>query len=150
MGLAPGALKPRTRNAVMTFLLPVFVAFATVVAGVVMTVFAALAQSVALWLVACAVYGLGMLLAAVLTFISIVRMLGELDGVTHSGAAQWWSMLIPIYNIYVALVVVPAEVTRAKQMLRVQEPTRTVVLYVFLFPYALAADLNDMARVMPA
>jgi hypothetical protein len=77
-------------------------------------------------------------------------MLGELDSVVRSGAAPWWSMLIPIYSIYIALVVVPTEVTRAKQMLRVPEPTRNVVLYLFLFLYALAADLNDIARAMPA
>jgi hypothetical protein len=59
-------------------------------------------------------------------------------------------MLIPIYSIYIALVVVPAEVTRAKQMLGVSEPTRNVLLYLFLFLYALAADLNDMAKAVPA
>jgi glucan phosphoethanolaminetransferase (alkaline phosphatase superfamily) len=148
MGITPGALKPRTRNAVMTLLLPMIIVFATIIVAVVLGIVAALAQSIALGLLVSAVYALGMLAAGVIGFISVVRMLGELDGVTHSGAAPWWSMLIPIYSIYIALVVVPAEVTRAKQMLRVQEPTRNIVLYLFLFLYALAADLNDMARGM--
>jgi predicted transporter len=150
MGLSPGALKPRVRNAVMTFLLPVIIALAAVVVGVVLGIAAALAQSVALGVLGIAIYVVGMLVAAVLGFVSVVRMLGELDGVTHSGAAPWWSMLIPIYSIYIALVVVPAEVTRAKQMLGVSEPTRNVLLYLFLFLYALAADLNDMAKAVPA
>ena len=45
--------------------------------------------------------------------------------------------------------IVPGEMTKAKQWLRVQEPTRNVVLYWLIFPYALAADLNDLARAMP-
>ena len=43
-------------------------------------------------------------------------------------------------------MVVAPEVSKAKQMLGVQQPTRSLVAYFFLFPYALASDLNDMAR----
>ncbi len=59
MGLAPGALKPQPRNAVMTFLLPVIIAFGTIVVAIALGIVAALAQSVALGLLVSAVYGLG-------------------------------------------------------------------------------------------
>jgi hypothetical protein len=41
---------------------------------------------------------------------------------------------------------VPQQVTKAKQMVRAQNPTRGFIVYFLLFPYALAADLNDIAR----
>jgi hypothetical protein len=31
----------------------------------------------------------------------------------------------------------------------VQAPTRSIVVYIFLWMYALASDLNDIARAMP-
>jgi hypothetical protein len=54
-------------------------------------------------------------------------------------------MFIPLYQYYWAWIMVPQEVTKAKQMMGVQAPTRNIVLYIFLFPFALASDLNDMA-----
>jgi hypothetical protein len=47
-------------------------------------------------------------------------------------------------------VLVPNEVAKAKQMVGAQAPTRNIVLYIFFWLYALAADLNDIASVMPA
>jgi hypothetical protein len=35
-------------------------------------------------------------------------------------------------------------------MTRVQAPTRGIIVYVFFWMYALAADLNDIARTLPA
>jgi hypothetical protein len=43
-------------------------------------------------------------------------------------------------------MLVPAEVKKAKQMMGIQAPTRSIVLYVFLWHFAFASDLNDMAR----
>jgi hypothetical protein len=38
---------------------------------------------------------------------------------------------------------------KAKQMAGVQQPARGIVVYVFLWLYAAAADLNDIAKAMP-
>jgi len=46
-------------------------------------------------------------------------------------------------------IVLPAEVTKAKQMVNAQQPTRGIVVYIFLWLYALAADLNDISKAMP-
>jgi hypothetical protein len=44
------------------------------------------------------------------------------------------------------LILVPQEVARAKQMRGVQAPVRSIVIYLFLWSFALASDLNDLAR----
>jgi len=44
---------------------------------------------------------------------------------------------------------VQAEVAKAKQAVNAQEPPRGIVVYIFLWLYALAADLNDIAKAMP-
>jgi hypothetical protein len=66
--------------------------------------------------------------------------------VTRNASFAWWPMFIPFYNYYWAWIMVPAEVTKAKQMMGVQAPTRSIVVYLFLWHFALASDLNDMAR----
>ena len=93
--------------------------------------------------------GLAELAGCVLFFVSAVKMMGELKAVTKAETLAWWGLLIPFYSLYVILVVVPGEMTKAKQWLRVQEPTRNVLLYWLIFLYAFAADLNDLARAMP-
>jgi hypothetical protein len=55
-------------------------------------------------------------------------------------------VLVPFYNYYWLWLMVPAEVKRAKQMMGVQAPPRSIVLYIFLWHFALASDINDMAR----
>ena len=62
-GLTPGPRKPRFRNAVMTFLLPVILLVATIVVAIVLGIAAALAQSAALGLLVAAIYVVGVLLA---------------------------------------------------------------------------------------
>ena len=53
---------------------------------------------------------------------------------------------VPIYSLYWVLILLPQEVTKAKQMRGIQAPTRNIVLYLFLLNFALASDLNDLAR----
>jgi hypothetical protein len=48
--------------------------------------------------------------------------------------------------MYWAWIVVPQEVAKAKQILRVQQSVRPIVLYIFLWHFALASDINDMVR----
>ena len=47
---------------------------------------------------------------------------------------------------YLMWILTPAQMQKAKQMARCQNPTRGFIVYFFLFPYALAADLNDIAQ----
>jgi predicted transporter len=153
MGPLPGAVaptRPRVRNAVMTMLLPMALFFAGVVLIVVGSVLASALDSGA-------IAGIGSLLglavfvlAMVVALVNVFRMVAELNSVTRSDAVPWWSLLIPIYSYYVAWVLVPAEVTKAKQMTRVQAPTRGIIVYVFFWMYALASDLNDIAKSLPA
>jgi hypothetical protein len=149
LGITPGTLRPRIRNAVMTLLVPLVIVFGSLIVAVVLWIVAVAAEMPALAPVGMAIWGLGALLGTVLGFISAVRMIGELKSVAQSQNLDWWMLLIPLFNLYVVLIVIPAEVTKAKQMLRVQQPTRNVILYWLLSPYALAADLNDIARAMP-
>lgn len=149
MGLQPGALKPRVRNALMTMLVPMTLGFAGFIVMIAGTIIGNAVES-GVVLALGALLGLAaMVFAMVAAFISVFRMIGELNSVTRSDAVPWWSLLIPIYSYYVAWVLVPAEVTKAKQMTRAQAPTRGVVFYVFLWMYALASDLNDIARALP-
>ena len=55
-----------------------------------------------------------------------------------------------MYNYYVMWILVPGEMAKAKQMAGVQQPARGIVVYLFFWLYAFAADLNDIAKVMPA
>jgi hypothetical protein len=43
-------------------------------------------------------------------------------------------------------ILIPGQVQKAKQMAGVQQPARGIVFYIFLFLYAFASDLNDLAR----
>ena len=82
----------------------------------------------------------------VMYLLSAIKMVNELKVVTRNAAFAWWPIIVPIYNYYWLWIMVPAEVKKAKQMMGVQAPTRSIVLYIFLWHFALASDLNDMAR----
>jgi hypothetical protein len=149
LALQPGAGKPQVRNAVMTFLLPAIISVGAVIVGVILMVIGGIAESAILALFGTLVYALGALAGSVIGFISAIKMLGELNRVTNSGVVQWWMLLVPFWGVYVAWIVVPAEVAKAKQMVNAQQPPRGIVVYIFLWLYALAADLNDIAQAMP-
>jgi hypothetical protein len=133
----------------MTFLTPMLMIFGGVMLAIVGTVIGASMNSGVVASLSGGIGGLTELAGCVFYFISAVKMMGELRAITKADTLAWWGLLIPLYQLYVMLVVVPAEMTKAKQWLRVQEPTRNVILYWLLFPYSLAADLNDVARAMP-
>jgi hypothetical protein len=149
MGLQPGAMKPRVRNPIMTLLMPVILIFGAVILMIVGGIVAGAAESPVIASISSGVGGLVYLGGFVVYLISLFRMVGELNSVTRTNNVQWWMFLIPIYSIYVAWILVPQEVARAKQMTGVQAPTRNIVLYIFLWLYAMAADLNDIAKAMP-
>jgi predicted transporter len=138
------------RNALMTMLVPLLIVVGSIAVSIAVAVIAISANMPALAPLGGLLAFVGFVAAAVLGIISVIRMIGELNSVTRSETVQWWMLLIPIYHYYVAWVLVPQEVTKAKQMTQVQAPTRGIVVYIFLFLYALASDLNDIARQMPA
>jgi hypothetical protein len=129
---------PSRRNALMTFLLPGIVIFGGSIVGSVL--------GSLIWWPLTFLGTLSVLAGAVMYVVSAIKMANELKAVTRNAAFAWWPMLIPFYNYYWAWLMVPAEVTKAKQMMGIQQPTRSIVLYIFLWHFALASDINDMAR----
>ncbi len=149
LGLQPGATKPRTRSPIMTLLLPYIIMFGGgIIAGVLTTVGASMESGI-LVSIGSLVGGLCNLAGLVLYLLSTIRMMGEINSVTKSGALAWWQVFIPIYSIYVMWILVPQEMQKAKQMVGAQQPTRSIILYILFWLYAAAADLNDIAKVMP-
>jgi hypothetical protein len=74
-------------------------------------------------------------------------MLLETMTAANNQDLKWWWQLVPFLNCYFDWLKIPELVTAAKTQRGIlqQKPTRTIVFYVFLFPYALALDLNDLA-----
>jgi hypothetical protein len=133
-----GTKGPTRRNALMTMLMP----FAVIVGGsIVCTVLSILVSGLFSLLQMLFVFG-GLGWFIVLT----IPMVNELKSVTQNPNLAWWPILVPFYSMYWAWFIIPAEVAKAKQVLGVQQPPRAIVLYIFLWPFALASDLNDMVR----
>jgi glucan phosphoethanolaminetransferase (alkaline phosphatase superfamily) len=135
--LATAAAGPRRRNALMTFLMPLGVmVVGAILASILRMIFGPLAM----------LGNVIQLAGAAWTIILAITMINELKSVTRNDAFAWWPIFVPIYGIYWACVLVPQEVTKAKQILGVQQPARPLVLYLFLFLFALASDINDLSR----
>jgi sulfite exporter TauE/SafE len=92
------------------------------------------------------VFGLG---GFVLLVLSMIKMVSELNTVTRNAAFPWWPVIVPFYNIYWWTILVPQQVTEAKRIVGLQQPARGPVLYLFLFPWALASDINEIAARVP-
>jgi hypothetical protein len=133
-GVASG---PTRRNALMTFLLP----FAVMIGGAIFGAILAMIYNPLGFLIP--IFYLG---GAIWFLVLAIQMVNELKSVTRNPSFAWWPMFVPIYQYYWAWILVPQEVAKAKQMVGVQAPTRSIVLYIFLFHFALASDLNDLAR----
>jgi hypothetical protein len=134
-GVAGG---PTRRNALMTWLLPMGVYVGGMILSAVLSA-----------ILGSAVGAVGSLIALggiVWYLLFTIQMVNELKTVTGNASFAWWPILVPLYNLYWLLVLLPQEVTKAKQMRGVQTPTRNVVLYFFIGNFALASDLNDIAR----
>jgi hypothetical protein len=73
------------------------------------------------------------------------EMLNELQSYTNDQEFKPWYMFIPLLNYYFLWIKVPEQVTRAKQMAGSRNPqAQGIVLYIFLAPFALAKDLNEV------
>ncbi len=75
-----------------------------------------------------------------------MSMIGELKAITRTASLAWWPLFVPLYNIYYTLRIVPAEVLAAKKVAGIATFHRPLMLYLFFWAYALASDLNDIAR----
>ena len=138
-GAAGAGGRPTERNALMTFLLP----FGLIVVGNIVGSILVAVTEMALF---GAVGSLVSLVGVVLYVVAAIKMTNELKSVTGNESFAWWPMFIPFYQYYWMWVMVPAEMAKAKQMKGVQQPPRGFVVYFFLFLYAFAADLNDLAK----
>jgi hypothetical protein len=137
--LAAGA-KPTVRNPIMVLVIP----FAGMFVGAILAgVLGAL-----IGFIGALVGQLVILAAAVYSLIQAIGMLRELGNYTQDSEFNWWWIFIPCLGIYFALMKVPEQVTKAKTKAGIvqQKPTRGIVFYLFLWPWALANDLNDIAQ----
>jgi hypothetical protein len=133
-----GTNGPTRRNALMTMLLP----YGVMVGGNILGTILALAISPSLSIIGSLASLGGFVWLVLLT----IPMVNELKAVTQNANLPWWPIIVPFYNWYWMWILIPGEVVKAKQILGVQTPARNIVLYIFLFPFALASDLNDMVR----
>jgi hypothetical protein len=130
---------PTRRNALLTLLLPAAVIFGGSILSVLLAIVLsspAVASLASVFILAGFIWSL----------VVAVQMISELKTVTRSEELAWWPLIVPVYQLYFMWIVVPQQVVRAKQMLGSRHPPQHVLLYVFLWPLALALDLNDMAR----
>jgi hypothetical protein len=133
----PGATGPTRRNALLTWLLPGAVMFGGIVLSAILAfVLPALGSLAALFILGGGVWYL----------LIAIQMINELKAVTHSDELAWWPLIVPVYSLYFMWIVVPQEVAKAKQMLGARQPPQSIVIYILLWPFALASDLNDMVR----
>jgi hypothetical protein len=160
-GQAPGAIQPPVmgtlqsagnvvgptkRNALMTWLMPGIVMFGGIILATILGVVGGIVGVGAISLIGSLFYLVGVFGGSIMYLLSLIKMSNELKAVTRNPSFAWWPVFIPGYNYYWLWLMVPAEVKKAKQMMGVQQPPRSIVLYIFLWHYALASDLNDMAR----
>ena len=136
MGLQAGSGKPRVRNPIMTLITPFICIVGGGILATVMSIVANATEIGALALVGSVFYLIGLLGFLYFFWIVGMKMMGEVNGVTKSNTLAWWQLLIPFYNYYVMWILIPAEVTKAKQMVGVQQPARGIVVYFFLWLYA--------------
>jgi hypothetical protein len=139
MGPGAGGGRPTVRNPLMVLLIPIL---ASVIGNIISSVLVSITEVGALALVGSIIS----LAGSIFALVSIIKMTNELKGVTGNSGFAWWPIFIPFYNIYWTWILVPQEMAKAKQMRGIQNPPRGIVVYIFLFLYAFAADLNDIAK----
>lgn len=146
MGAAMGAFgaggaggKPSVRNPILVLVLP----FGLMFGGAILS---AILGMIAWFLVF--VGTLVTLAGVLLMLVYMIGMLRELGSYTRDPDYSWWWVFIPLLQYYFLWIVVPAQMSKAKQMAGVeaQKPTKGIIFYVFLAPWALASDLNDIAQ----
>jgi hypothetical protein len=139
-GAAPAGAgpRPKMRNAIMVLALPIII----IVGGTIVATILASLITPMLGMLALVADIAGMAIG----FMNVYAMLNEVKAITQNQAFAWWKILIPILGLIFCWSEVPAKMAKAKQMMGVQTPARSPVLYLLLLPFALASDLNDMAQ----
>ncbi len=128
---------PTRRNEVTTWLVPGSLVFGGIILGVALDI--VLQSFVPL------LGGLALAVAGVVWWtVSAIQMTNELRAVTRDEELAWWPLLVPAYRQYWMWFVVPAQVLKAKRALGVRQPDRPTVLYVLMWHFAVAADINEM------
>lgn len=125
--------RPTKRNALMTWLVPALIYMLTFPAG------NFLGTTSLSFLVS-----LPGSISVLITLFSTMKMVAELNAAAGT-TVKVWHIAIPLYNLYWLAVVVPGAMAIAKQKAG-KAPPRGAVVYLFLFLYAFAADLNDLAE----
>jgi hypothetical protein len=137
MGMGgPTGPRPTRRNAVMTLVIPMAIIFGGQILGAIL---GSIEPMLAL------VGSLVALAGSIYFLITMVKMLNELKAFTNNPDFNWWFILIPCLNYYFLWIKVPEEVGKAKQMAGLNQPARSILLYILIAPFALASDLNDIA-----
>jgi hypothetical protein len=134
--MGPVGARPQRRNPIMTLLLPIGL---QVLGNILAPILGSIEPMLAI------VGSLVGMVGGILGLVFLIKMLLELKNFTGDPDFNWWFIFIPCLNIYFLWVKVPEQVTKAKQMAGVQAPTRSIIAYIFVGLYALAADLNDIA-----
>jgi hypothetical protein len=75
----------------------------------------------------------------------IFRLVSELKNFTNNPEFAPWMAFVPCLNIWFFFMKVPEEMAKAKQMAGIQNPTKPAWMYLVVTPFAMAADLNDLA-----
>jgi uncharacterized membrane protein len=140
-----GGTRPTQRNPMMTIGLPFGCFLGGIVVDVVFSVLGMVTHVGAIAALGGLIALVAFVAGAYFAIISIIKMVTEVKSVTNNQAFAWWPMIIPFYNWYWMALLVPQEVANAKRAVGAQEPVRSPVLYFFLFLFALASDINDIA-----
>ncbi len=73
-----------------------------------------------------------------------MTMVAELKRVGNNDLAPWM-VWVPLLNLWFFFMKVPEAMTKAKAAAGAKNPTKAGWMYLLFSPYALAADLNDLA-----
>jgi len=126
------ARKPKRRNPLVTWLIPTLLFLLMFPAG------NFLGQTSFSFLIS-----IPQSLATLFVLFTTFAMVYELNPLAET-PLKAWHVIIPFYNLYWMAVLVPRQMAVAKQKAG-KGPPRGAVVYLFLFLYAFAADLNDLA-----
>jgi hypothetical protein len=72
-------------------------------------------------------------------------MVGELQRHANDSSFPTWGMFVPIWGWILGFTKVRELITQSRQRAGLGGEARNIALYIFLAPFALAADINDLA-----
>ncbi len=141
-GLAMGGEgdKPKVRNAMMVLILTTGL---LVVGNILSNGLAVVGGTVAM--IGGGLGGLLSLAGLVMFLYFSIVMMFELKKFLQEDF-MWWLIFIPCINLYLACLVLPPLVTKAKQKAGAAGEARSILWYFLVLPWALASDLNDIAQ----